>query len=255
MSRVSVRRGVATHRGRVRDHNEDSVLAEGTVAVVADGMGGHAAGEVASAIVTETVAELLQPEVEGSPRRADVVAALERANERIRESARRHREQAGMGTTATGMALVADGDREQWAVFNVGDSRVYRLVAGALEQLTTDHSEVQEMVQAGVISQEEAAVHPLRNLITRSLGLDPMPEVDVRLLPAEPGERFLVCSDGLSNELSSDAMAAIVAGATGPQEAADALVRAAVEAGGRDNVTVVVLETEAGGDDRGSALD
>jgi PPM family protein phosphatase len=242
---MTVRAGAATDVGRVRDHNEDSILAERTIFVVADGMGGHAAGEVASRIATETLAELAGLE----PRRSeDIVAALSLANRRILESAAQHPEQTGMGTTATGLTVVSAGGSDHWAVFNIGDSRVYRAIAGRLNLVTVDHSEVRELIDAGLISEEEAAYHPLRNVVTRSLGTEAPPTPDIWVFPPHPGERFVICSDGLSNELSADAINRVVSQIDDPQSAAEALVRAAVEAGGRDNVSVIVVALDAGDD-------
>lgn len=230
--------GLATDVGRVRSHNEDSARAVGTVFVVADGMGGHAAGEVASAIAADTLAELAE-----RPARSveDLVRQVGEANRRILDSAAAHPEQDGMATTLTGLALVeVDGER-RWAVFNLGDSRVYRWSGGDLAQVTVDHSEVQEMVQLGLLTPAAAAVHPARNIVTRSLGREPTGEVDVWLPPTQPGDRFLLCTDGLSNELAADEIARLLAEGTDASEAAAALVASAVEAGGRDNVTAVVV--------------
>lgn len=233
-----LRVGSATDTGRVRDHNEDAVLAEGTVFVIADGMGGHAAGEVASGIVVETMRELVGRE---GLTTGDVTGQVLQANERILASVREHPEQQGMGTTATGLALVTDEDRAQWAVFNVGDSRVYRLLGDDLTRVTVDHSEVQQLVDAGVITPEQAEVHPARNVVTRSLGAPLAHQPDLWLVPLTPGERFLVCSDGLTNEVGDEQLRDILQAHPEPGDAADELVRAAVAAGGRDNVSVVVV--------------
>ena len=179
-----VRAGAATDVGRVRKHNEDSLLADRSVFMVADGMGGHAAGEVASGIVTQTVGHLAEADTR---RREDIVAALALANRRILESVARHPEQTGMGTTATGLAVVNAGGSDHWAVFNVGDSRVYRYLDGQLRLVTVDHSEVRELIDAGLITEAEAARHPLRNVVTRSLGSEPAPSPDVWVFPAAPG--------------------------------------------------------------------
>jgi protein phosphatase len=237
-SGLGVRSGSATSVGRVRDHNEDAVVDDGLVFAVADGMGGHAAGEVASRIAVEALAHL----VGHPPSRADdVVAVLREANDGILRSQEREPEQRGMGTTVTGLTVVAEGDGEHWVVFNIGDSRVYRVAGGRLEQVTRDHSEVRELMDAGLIDEEEAARHPLRNVITRSLGAGEAPEPDVWERPPEAGERFVVCSDGLSNELDDAEIARIALGHADPQSVADELVAAAVRAGGRDNVSVVVV--------------
>ncbi|MFX4286353.1 PP2C family protein-serine/threonine phosphatase [Janibacter sp. G349] len=239
--------GAATDTGRVRDHNEDSALAEGGIFVVADGMGGHAAGEVASGIAVEAMRELVtHPELTAE----DVSRQLVVANQRILDAVEGNPEQRGMGTTATGLALVSAGGSDHWAVFNVGDSRVYRWIDGGLSQVTVDHSEVQELVDAGVITAEEARVHPARNVVTRSLGTDYAYQSDVWVLPPYAGERFIICSDGLTNEVPDERMRDILQACPDPQVAAEELVRAAVEAGGRDNVTVVVVNLDGDvGDD------
>ena len=244
---LTLRVGAATDTGRVRSLNEDSALAEGGIFVVADGMGGHAAGEVASGIVVETMRELVS--------RVDLTAdgvnrQLVLANDRILEAVDAHPENKGMGTTATGLALVTAGGADHWAVFNVGDSRVYRAIDGALTQVTVDHSEVQELVEAGVITAEEARVHPARNVVTRSLGTDYAYHSDIWVLPPYAGERFVICSDGLTNEIPDERLREILQQCPDPQVAAEELVRAAVEAGGRDNVTVVVVNLDGDvGDD------
>ena len=237
-----LRAGAATDVGVVREQNEDSVLADRVVFLVADGMGGHAAGEVASSIATATLGELVD-----RPSRTpeDVVAALALANRRILESAARHPGTAGMGTTAAGLVVVEVEGSQQCAVFNVGDSRVYRF-ADSLRLVSVDHSEVRELVDAGIISEDEALHHPLRNIVTRALGSDPAPTPDVWLLAPQPGERFVNCSDGLTNEVPDEQIAEVLHRVEEPQACADALVAAALEAGGRDNVSVVVVAVEAG---------
>ena len=251
VSGLTLRVGSATDVGRVRDHNEDDHTTEGAVFAVADGMGGHAAGEVASAIVVECLRGLSERTVLV---RDDVVAALTEANARILRSVARHPEQTGMGTTAAGIAVVTAGGSTHWAVFNVGDSRVYRFLDGRLQPVTVDHSEVRELVDAGLITEEEAARHPLRNVVTRSLGADTMPAVDLWVFPPHAGERFVVCSDGLNGELGDDRIEALVAAHDDPEQAAVALVDAAVDAGGRDTVTAVV-DAPDGRDDDGDDLD
>lgn len=242
-----LRVGAATDTGRVRQHNEDAALAEGGIFVVADGMGGHAAGEVASGIAVATMREL---SARGNLTADDVTRQLLLANQRILASVASHPEQRGMGTTASGIALVTAGGADHWAVFNVGDSRVYRVIGDSLSQVTVDHSEVQELVEAGVITVEEARVHPARNVVTRSLGTDHAFHSDVWVLPPYAGERFVICSDGLTNEVSDARLREILQAHPDPQAAAEELVRAAVEAGGRDNVTVVVVDLEGDvGDD------
>ena len=246
---LSLTIGVATDVGRVRDHNEDAAMAQGTVFVVADGMGGHAAGEVASRIAAETMRELAdRPQL----RAEDVMSQLELANQRILASAARHPEQAGMGTTAAGLTVVTSDGSDRWAVFNVGDSRVYRYLDGVLTLMTVDHSHVRELLETGAITEAEMAWHPLRNVITRSLGTEPMGVPDLWVFPPCPGERFLICSDGLSNELSADQIRDLIEANLTAQATADALVRAAVMAGGRDNVTAIVVGLGRGPVDSGA---
>jgi protein phosphatase len=226
--------GAATSVGRVRQVNEDSYLAVPPLFVVADGMGGHGAGNVASRIAIEEMASCarLRPLFAEA-----VLTTLEHANQHIIERDEANR----MGTTVAGLAAletVSSGD--QLMVFNVGDSRVYRLARGRLEQLTVDHSEVHEMVEAGVITAEQARTHPRRNVVTRALGSD-AGHPDHWLLPVVSGERFLICSDGLYGELPDEVIARLLA-AGPPAQAAETLVAAANEAGGRDNVTAVVAD-------------
>ncbi len=236
--------GVATDVGRVRQHNEDSARVAGTIFVVADGMGGHAAGEVASGIATDALMELAERPVLQAH---DIVEQLAEANRRILESAARHPEQTGMGTTVAGLALVSGGGSQHWVVFNIGDSRVYRLIDGQLSQVTVDHSEVQELVDRGIITAEQAQRHPGRNVITRSLGRDPMGQVDHWVFPPYPGEAFVICTDGLSNELGLADIESVLLDVHDAQEAADELVRRAVQAGGRDNVTAIVVTVQEQG--------
>ncbi|HOA59542.1 MAG TPA: protein phosphatase 2C domain-containing protein [Dermatophilaceae bacterium] len=251
---LEVRVGVATDVGRVREHNEDAAFARGSIFVVADGMGGHAAGEVASAIAASTLGELAE---RADLTVADVVAQVDVANRRIFTTAVRNPQQWGMATTLTGVALVLDPDADpdadpeadpgsSWAVVNLGDSRVYRYAAGELAQVSVDHSEVQEMVDAGYLTDDEARVHPLRHTVTRSLGRDRLPVVDTWVLPVVAGERFVVCSDGLTNEVRDAEIAAVLAVGADVQATAQDLVDRAVAHGGRDNVTVIVVEAADG---------
>lgn len=241
-----VRAAGATHVGQVREHNEDSLVAGTRVFAVADGMGGHAAGEVASRIAVEVLTEL---EDHPASRPEDVADALREANRRILRAQADHPELRGMGTTATGVTVVDPGGREHWVVFNVGDSRVYRVAENRMHQVTRDHSEVRELMDAGLLDPSEVSSHPLRHVITRSLGTDPGPEPEVWVLAPTPGEVFVVCSDGLSGELDDRNIMLLTRQNPDPQAAADALVAAAVRAGGRDNVSVVVVVVVDTGDD------
>ncbi len=235
---AAIRAAMATDVGRVREHNEDAGLVTARLVAVADGMGGHAAGEVASALAVEALAAL-GDDVEIRPR--DVVTRVGAANRAILESVARHPEQLGMATTLAGLAQVSVGGATHWAAFNIGDSRVYRVVEGAMTQVSQDHSEVAELVARGLITPEEALRHPARNIVTRCLGRDPLEPVDSWVFPPHPGERFLLCTDGLTNELRDDTIARFLQDGDDEQQIADRLVAAAVEAGGRDNVTVVVV--------------
>ncbi len=229
--------GAATSVGTVRRTNEDNWLVTEFVYAVADGMGGHAAGAVASGIATQVLSS-----IGGSNCTANgIVRAISQANTEILLQAARNPAQAGMGTTITGLCLSADG--HEWLGFNVGDSRVYELSRDGMRQLSIDHSEVQELMDAGMISPAEALTHPSRNIITRSLGTTPAPEVDLWTMPAIGVHTFLICSDGLTNELSDKEISEILRGSANPQGAADDLVRRAEIAGGRDNITVVVVRS------------
>lgn len=228
--------GSATHVGRVRTHNEDSVLAAPPVFAVADGMGGHAAGDVASAIVVEELGRLV---TDGAPVTPDRLrTAVERADDRVRGL--RDPDGAPLGAGSTVTALVLTGTA--WTALNCGDSRLYRLADGRLEQVSTDHSLVQELVEDGLLSPEEARSHPSRHVITRAVGAAAVLRPDWWTLPLRPGDRFLLCTDGLTNEVPDDGLAALLGGHPDPQQAADVLVAAALDAGGRDNVSVVVVD-------------
>lgn len=237
--------GAATDRGRKRKANEDSFFAEPPLFVVADGMGGHAAGDVASRVAVDAFAVLARH----APISAqDAVDAIGEANSSILGIAAASPDKAGMGTTLTGLVSVLVGGTEHWMVFNVGDSRVYCLQEGHLDQLTVDHSEVEEMVIAGQMTREQARTYERRNVVTRSLGMDPEPVADSWVFPSVGGERFLLCSDGLTSELTDDQIARCLLADAHPQSVAEELVRQAVEAGGRDNVTVIVVDTAAPSD-------
>jgi serine/threonine protein phosphatase PrpC len=246
MSQVEVHHGAATDVGLVRAVNEDSHLSAPPVFVVADGMGGHQGGDVASRIVVEEFARLAD---EGyDPRRgADVIAAtLREVQRRIEEYAADQRAASGedfqAGTTAVVGLLVEDEEGPKWLLANLGDSRIYRYAAGSLEQVSVDHSVVQELVDAGSITPEEAAVHPARHVITRALGGAEFADADYFLLPLPRVERLLLCSDGVNGMIDDARIAEILGQGGDAQDAADRLVAAALEAGGRDNATAVVVE-------------
>jgi PPM family protein phosphatase len=240
MARMVATWGVATNPGLVRSNNEDAVFAEFPVFVVADGMGGQAGGEVASSLVSEAFRSLAAAPLLTVD---DVREAIERANDAVVDAATSTDGLAGMGTTLVGLALVSVEDRPSWLAFNIGDSRCYRFSGGALTQVTTDHSEVQILVDQGAITPEAARSHPHRNVITRAIGAGHVVEPDFFLLTPEPGERFLVCSDGLTVDVEDGTIASVLETEPDPQAAAARLVDLAVAGGGHDNVTVLVVDT------------
>jgi len=229
--------GAATDTGHRRANNEDSFLARSPLFVVADGMGGHSAGDLASAAVIHRLAELVGDDFV-EPRAIE--RALERATADISDVAAES--ESGVGTTVTGIALTMHHDEPSFAVFNIGDSRVYRFDAGELTQVTVDHSVVQELVDSGTISREQADVHPDSNIITRAVGFDVLPVADFWMIPVRMGLRMLICSDGLTKELSDDALQQQLTAGLSAQFTADSLIEAALVAGGRDNVTAIVVD-------------
>ncbi len=228
--------GSATDRGPQRLLNEDALLAYPPVFVVADGMGGHEAGEVAARIAVEEVGRLAgRPTVKAE----DVHLAVKTVAERLHSVVPAGRT---AGTTLAGVGLAQHEHRDYWLVFNIGDSRVYRMSGGKLSQISVDHSVVQELVEAGVVGPEEAHRHPDRHVITRAIGTASEPEPDYWMLRADSGDRILVCTDGLTEELSDAQIESVLNERADPQEAAEFLVDDAVRRGGRDNVTVVVVD-------------
>jgi PPM family protein phosphatase len=232
----------ATDVGRMRSNNEDSYLSQAPVAAVADGMGGHSAGEVASAIAIEELTALRDrgPWDSETAATEDLKQAILRANRRIREVAAGDRELDGMGTTL--VALLEDGDLVHLA--NVGDSRAYLLREGELSQVTVDHSLVQELVDEGRLRPEDAEHHPQRSIITRALGIDPEVEFDLFTYKLQPGDRVLLCSDGLSDVVEPAEIRNVLLRVRDPDQAAKRLVAVANEHGGPDNITVIVVDTD-----------
>ena len=225
-----------TDVGHRRAANEDSVLVGLPIFAVADGMGGHAAGDRASAAVAERLAQETGPFAELSALEQafiDAGAAIDALAEGI---------PIGVGTTVTGAALVNDAPEPSFLVFNIGDSRVYRFERNELHQVTIDHSVVQELVDAGVIAPEMADNHPESNVITRALGFHDEPLPDIWRIPARAGMRLLICSDGLTKELGDERLRLHLAAGMPADETASALVDAALAAGGRDNVTLIVVD-------------
>lgn len=241
--------GYGTDRGLRREMNEDSFIASDPVFAVADGMGGHEAGEIASGICVRTLARI--PQLASGKRDATAGVVQEyllMADESIREATG-----ARAGTTLSGVVVVEQMGAPYWLVLNIGDSRTYRLSHGQLSQVSVDHSEVQELVDAGQISQAQAAVHPRRHVVTRALGTGDEIEADYWLLPIEEGDRILVCSDGLNGELDDEHISNILRSQADPQAAVDELIQAALRSGGRDNVTCIVLDATDVSDDDGAA--
>jgi protein phosphatase len=238
--RLSV--AVVTDVGLHRTGNEDSYLADSPVFLVADGMGGYEAGDRASAAVVEAFRRSIHgPQF---PTLDDVRDALMAADAGVADVS--EQTSRGAGSTVSGLVLVEHDGAPHWLVFNIGDSRVYRHDGSYLEQLTVDHSLGQELIERGELRREELATFTDRNVITRAIGAADS-TADSWLLPVTNGERILICSDGLSSEVEDEAIRAILTMSGRPQAAADALVRRAKANGGRDNITVVVLDVLAGG--------
>jgi len=233
--------GARSDIGRVRAHNEDSFFTGRQIWAVADGMGGAAAGDVASSIVVDQLriwdeADALVPE--------DLNMLIASTNEAVLHYARLNPGAAGMGSTIAGIASIEVDGVRHWSVFNVGDSRVYRYMNGQLMRETVDHNEAEELVDAGQLDPADAAEHPGRFVLTRALGTIPAPHPDVFLLPEKPQETFLICSDGLTSEVTDDTIAAVLRNSTGPAQAANRLVDLALTHGARDNVTVVIVSVQ-----------
>jgi PPM family protein phosphatase len=227
-----------TDTGRQRNANEDSFFVRAPIFVVADGMGGAQAGEVASKAAADAFDVDLP---EGAPEQV-LRETILAANRTIHELARADPSRAGMGTTLT--AAIVDAAGEEVAIGHVGDSRAYRLRAGRLEQLTRDHSLVEEMRRKGQITDAQAQDHPQRSIITRALGPEPEVEPDVQTVPAVAGDVFLICSDGLTTMLEEEQIAKLLAGASSMGAAVRALVDEANRAGGRDNITALAFRLE-----------
>ena len=223
---VTLSWAAATDVGHHRADNEDSFVVASPIFAVADGMGGHSAGDLASDAVVRGLATL---ESSGFTTTTDIEAALVA-------------DQRGAGTTVTGAALTLQNEAVCWAVFNIGDSRVYVMKDHELVQVTVDHSVVQQLVDAGQITREEADYHPHANVITRAVGLVEEPIPDYFYFDVEPGMRLLLCSDGLTKELTDAGIAHFLDSSPTPQDAVDDLLKAALGNSGRDNVTLVVID-------------
>jgi len=232
-----------SHVGKIRTQNQDSGYAGRYLFLVADGMGGHAGGDVASALATKRIAEADEAYAAASDAEFALQNALIAANGLLAETVFEHNELTGMGTTVSGIVRVGD----QIALAHIGDSRVYRYRDGRLEQVTADHTFVQRLVDSGRITPEEAAVHPRRSVLMRVLGdVDAAPEIDTTILDTRVGDRWLLCSDGLSSYVTEDKIQSILAAVADPQAAADRLVKESLDHGAPDNVTVVLADITEG---------
>jgi protein phosphatase len=228
----------ATDTGVVRQANQDALYVDDSLAIVADGMGGHAAGEVASALSIDTVLRAFKanPTLEG------LESAIEQANFDVLADAKANPARFGMGTTVIAVALVVEGDQRVASLFHVGDSRAYQIRDGAIRQLSEDHSVAEEWVRMGKITPQEAAVHPKRHQLTRAIGVEDRLTIDVLSLSLQPGDRVLLCSDGLSNEVTDEQIARTISGSDDLSQIVNSLVAQANENGGRDNISAVLLE-------------
>ncbi|CAB4871836.1 unannotated protein [freshwater metagenome] len=230
-----------TNVGLVREANEDAVVVTDQVVIVADGMGGHAAGEVASELAVSIFARVIKE----NRSLAGLNTALHAVNEAILHDAVAHPERAGMGTTLTAVVPVAYEDGSALAWVNIGDSRLYQLRDGVIRQVTEDHSVAEEWVREGRISKEEAAVHPRRHQLTRVLGMEEALDGDTGVLSVRVGDRLLLCSDGLTNEVSDTELVELASAPITLDDAVASLVARACANGGHDNITVALLEVES----------
>ena len=239
----------ATHTGMVREANEDSYVVEPMVFAVADGMGGHAAGEVASEIAADRLRSRLK---DGAASVDLMVASVVEANAAIFQAAHSDSSQRGMGTTVVALAALVDpAFPTRLVLANVGDSRAYLFRDGVLKRLSVDHSYVQELVSTGHITEQEARTHPRRNIVTRALGIEPTVKVDTWVLPLVRGDRYLLCSDGLVDEVDDLDISVILEQEADQQAAADRLIAAANDNGGHDNTSVIVIDVLEGEEEPG----
>ena len=231
----------ASNVGKIRANNQDSGYAGDSLFVVADGMGGHAGGDVASAIAVRRISEIDQHYTTAHEAVFALQSALIAANSLLAETVFEHNELTGMGTTVSGFIRVGN----QIAMAHIGDSRIYRFSAGKLVQISADHTFVQRLVDSGRITPEEAAVHPRRSVLMRVLGdVDAAPEIDTDVFDTAPGDRWLICSDGLSSYVSDDKIEHILATVASPNAAADRLIKESLDQGAPDNVTVVLVDID-----------
>lgn len=236
---VHVAWGAGSDRGLRRERNEDSYIAAPPLFLVADGMGGHDAGAEASRAAVEVFRPLVG---KASVTVDDVQTAFRNA---VVEVDSIETQRAAAGTTLTGAAICEQAGATYWLILNIGDSRTYRLYGGELEQISIDHSAVQTLVERGEIDETSAATHPQRNVVTRAVGAGSSGAPDYWLIPARTGDRLLVCSDGLTKELGFEEIRAALVAEAAPQAAATRLIHEALLHGGRDNVTVIVVDAHA----------
>ncbi len=251
LKETTVSCGASTHVGKVRKNNQDSFGFNDYLFVVADGMGGHLGGEVASDLAVKTVINVF--ESSGKLKRKKIkrnqsglLDAVEQANHQIIQTATEDSSLKGMGTTLCAVMLgVQENESPAFVIANIGDSRVYQFSNENLKQTTEDHSLVADLVRAGELTTQEAARHPQRNVLTRALGIDAASKTDIYELAINDGDKYLLCSDGLFNELSEVRITEILTEVSDPQIASEMLVNEAVEAGGHDNVTAMVLTVQS----------
>jgi serine/threonine protein phosphatase PrpC len=233
----------ASHVGKIRASNQDSGSVGHHLYLVADGMGGHAGGDVASALTIRYLTAFDRPYETVEEAREELYRGILDAGRELTRAVAEHPELTGMGTTLSGMVRVGN----QVVLVHIGDSRIYRLREGVLEQLTSDHTFVQRLVDSGRITPEEAAVHPRRSVLMRVLGdVDLEPEIDTHVLDTLPGDRWLLCSDGLSGYVNEREIAEILLTNDDPEEACEKLIQASLSEGAPDNVTAVIVHTAAG---------
>ncbi|CAN5226309.1 protein phosphatase 2C domain-containing protein [soil metagenome] len=242
---TSGKSAAVSHVGKIRANNQDSGYAGRYLFVVADGMGGHAGGDVASAIAVKRIAETDRQYASPNDAEFALRSALLAANSLLAETVFEHGELTGMGTTVSGLLRVDD----HIAIAHIGDSRIYLFRNGVLEQITADHTFVQRLVDSGRITAEEAAVHPRRSVLMRVLGdVDASPEIDTTVMKTQPGDRWLICSDGLSSFVSEEKIQAVLGAIPTAQDAAERLIKESLDQGAPDNVTVVLVDVDETGD-------
>ena len=241
---TSGKSAAVSHVGKIRANNQDSGYAGRYLFVVADGMGGHAGGDVASAIAVKRIAETDRQYASPNDAEFALRTALLAANSLLAETVFEHGELTGMGTTVSGIVRVDD----HIAMAHIGDSRIYLFRDGVLKQITADHTFVQRLVDSGRITPEEAAVHPRRSVLMRVLGdVDASPEIDTAVMKTLPGDRWLICSDGLSSYVAEDKIQTVLGSIPTAQDAAERLVKESLDQGAPDNVTIVLVDVDASG--------